>query len=149
ACVWHAPTGAPLGPRWRAGHYVFHLDFSPDGSRLLACGEDRIVRTYDANTGKRLLELPHQGPEYWAHFSPEGRMSVTRPMYANPMLWNAQTGALIHELKEPTPQQATTGFVTRGDFSRDGSWLPLRSGKRYAPLPQLPRGKLASRPHHD
>jgi WD40 repeat protein len=88
-----------------------------------------------------LLELQERGPVYWAHFSPDGRMIVTRPLNANPKLWDVRTGALIQELKEPQ-QQTSGGVVTRGDFSRDGEWLALGSANRHATVWHLPEGKL-------
>jgi WD40 repeat protein len=118
------------------------VEFSPDGAQVLTCGEDRTVRTYDANTGALLLELPEEGPVYWAAFSPDGRKIVTRPMFANPKIWNAQTGERIVELKEPGSRQIMRGVVTQGEFSSDGSWLALGSPDRHATVWKLPEGKL-------
>jgi WD40 repeat protein/serine/threonine protein kinase len=142
ARLWDATTGAPVVPPLRAKAYVFHVEFSPNGAQLLTCGEDRTVRTYDANTGALLLELPEEGPVYWAAFSPNGARIVTRPMYANPKLWDAQSGKRILELSEPGSRQLIRGVVTRGEFSRDGSWLALGSPDRHATVWKLPEGKL-------
>jgi WD40 repeat protein len=141
ARLWDATTGAPLSPPLPARHFVFHVEFSPDGSRFLAGGEDGMLRIYDAVTGGLLLELRETGQVYWAHFSPDGRMIVTRPFNANPKLWDARSGALIRELNEPPQRQTSGGVVTRGDFSRDGSWLALGSANRYATVWHLPEGK--------
>ena len=141
ARLWDATTGIPLSEPLRAGHFVFHVEFSPDGSRLLACGEGKVLRVYEAATGKLLLEMLHEGPLYWAHYSPDGKIIAARPLNSNPRLWNATTGALIRELPEP-PGQPSTGFVTRGDFSADGSWVAFGSANSYATVWRLPEGKL-------
>ncbi len=142
ARLWDARTGEPLSPPLRAGAYLFHVEFSGDGAQLLTCGENGTVRTYDADTGGLLFEFPEKGPVYWAAFSPDGRMIVTRPMYANPKLWDARTGERILELKEMVSRQSPGGVVTRGDFSADGSWLALGSPDRFATVWHLPDGKL-------
>jgi WD40 repeat protein len=148
ARLWDAMTGEPLSPPLRARSYLFHVEFNPDGAQVLTCGEDRTARTYDANTGRLLLEFPEEGPVYWAAFSPDGRMIVTRPMFANPKLWNAQTGERILELNEPGSRQSVLGVVTRGDFSRDGSWLALGSPDRHATIWHLPDGSLQAVLNH-
>jgi WD40 repeat protein len=143
ARLWDASTGAPVSAPLVARSYLFHVEFSPDGDRFLACGEDGTVRVYDAHTAALLLELAGAGPVYWAAFSPDGRRIVTRPMYSNPKLWDSRTGDCIVELQEPGPrQERTSGVVTRGHFSQDGSWLALGSPDRYATVWRLPEGKL-------
>jgi len=121
---------------------VFHVEFSPDGSRLLACGEDRVVRLYDGQTGQLVRTLPQQGQVYWAQFSPDGRTIVMSPWQENPKLWDAETGELLRELSEPSWRSIDEGVVTRGDFSRDGQWLALGSPLRHATVWRLPEGRL-------
>jgi WD40 repeat protein len=142
ARIWDASSGAPLSPPLPAGSYVFHVEFSPDGERLLTCGEDGVTRLYEGHTGKPVCSLPHENPTYWAQFSPDGRTVVTRPSHSNPILWDAQTGGMLCELQEPSGRQAKQGFIVRGDFSRNGSWLALGSPETYATLWHLPEGRL-------
>ncbi len=142
ARLWDADTGELLSPPLRASSYIFHVEFSPHGDQFLTCGEDGAVRTYETTTGKHRREFPEKGAVYWATFSPDGRWIVTRPMFAPPKLWDARTGALLMELKEPGRLQYPIGVVTRGDFSEDGTWLALGSPNRYATVWRLPEGKL-------
>jgi WD40 repeat protein len=50
-------------PAWLAHDaFVASLDFSPDGKLLLSSGTDGVVRIWDANSGKLLLEISSFGP---------------------------------------------------------------------------------------
>jgi len=148
ARIWNAQTGEPLSRSLEAKAFLFHARFSPDGSALLTCGVDGTVRIYDAATGERQRELTEPDAVYWASFSPDGKYIVTRPRNANPKLWDAHTAKLVKELVEPWAHGGSATVVTRGDFSRDGTWLALGSADRMATLWQLPEGELQAVLNH-
>jgi WD40 repeat protein len=148
ARLWDAQTGQPLCEPLRARSYVFHVEFSPDGRQLLACGEDGVVRVYDGERGELRHELVHNKPVYWARFSPDGQVIVSRPLWSAPRLWRAEDGMLIRELEETAAAEGAAAVVVRGDFSRDGRWLALGSQARCATIWRLPDGqRQATLPH--
>ena len=97
---------------------VFSVEFSSDGTRLLSGAQDGTVRIWDAADGRELRSLSHrqQGAVCKAQFSRDGRWIVTGGGF-DVKVWNAQTGELRFELKEPI------GGVSCIAFSPDGAWI--------------------------
>jgi WD40 repeat protein/serine/threonine protein kinase/two-component SAPR family response regulator len=69
------------------------IGYSPDGTRLVAAGEDGLVRVWDAATGQELLTLT--GHTAWvlrAFFSPDGQYIATSSEDNTTRVWDAMTG---------------------------------------------------------
>ena len=53
--------------------WTLHVDFSPDGRRILSGGKDGVARLWDVATGEMTLELPFVRNWIWnGQFSPTG-----------------------------------------------------------------------------
>ena len=67
--------------------------FSPDGARIVTCGNDGTARVWDAATGKLLLTLAgHTGVIVTARFSPDGIRIATASLDGTNRVWDATTG---------------------------------------------------------
>src|SRR5262249_11575319 len=85
--------------------------FSPDGQRLLSGGEDKLVKVWDAKTGKQILSLAGQtaGVQSVA-FSPDGKHLASasghydekdnwRLAPGEAKVWDAETGKELLTLR--------------------------------------------------
>jgi WD40 repeat protein len=116
--VWDLKTGKQLrrlpGAAWGWG-----LSFSRDGKRLLASGNDRVVRLYDFESGKELKRLEGHRNEVWvASFSPDGKYAITGGYDTTLRVWDLDSGKEVRQ------------FESTGDLPRCLAWSP--DGKRVA-----------------
>jgi WD40 repeat protein len=99
------------------------IAFSHDGQRLLAVGEDGIVRVLGTADGKTLLRIRGRDATLTdATFSPDGSLIATGAAGGKAAIWDAASGELQRELKGHTDD------VTAVAFSSDGSRLVTVSG---------------------
>jgi sugar lactone lactonase YvrE len=112
---------------------VFGIRFSPDGKRLASASGDRLVRVWDAATGKLALTLEgHTALVYGVTFSPDGKRlaSVSGGWGEDPqvqgemIVWDALTGRKALTLKGH--KSAVYGVA----FSPDGKRLASGGGDR-------------------
>jgi WD40 repeat protein/DNA-binding SARP family transcriptional activator len=97
---------------------VDHLEFSPDGSRLVTGGEDGAIHTYDTATGRPLLTI--QDPEaaggrvaqHDLHFSPDGALIAS----SSGTLWDAGSGEQVTALPFGGPASFSVPFSPDGRF---------------------------------
>jgi len=76
--------------------YVYDVDFSPSGQRLVSSGWDKTIRIWDMATGRQISALKTPGAAIWAKYSPDGRclLSCTQSaIYSHYTLslWNPMT----------------------------------------------------------
>lgn len=66
---------------------VERVAFSPDGRRLATAGADKVVRVWDAETGKELKALPSPGRVTVVAFSPDGKSLAAGSMDGSIRIW--------------------------------------------------------------
>ena len=82
--MWSAGDGNPIDWRLPVDTVIDHLAFSPDGSRLLTAGRDKLVRVWDVDPPKAISPtLSYRQPtdteryafnqDSWPRFAPDGR----------------------------------------------------------------------------
>jgi len=102
------------------------MAFSPDGSRLTASDEDKVVRVWDAQSGKEVLTLRGHEAETVGSvaFSSDGRHIVTTGccVYAEALVWDARSGARVASLLGHEAQEGLRG-VRSATFSPDGRYI--------------------------
>ncbi|MGL4555244.1 MAG: protein kinase domain-containing protein, partial [Gemmataceae bacterium] len=91
AYVWDFALGKLATPPLLHAGPVRHVEFSPDGSRILTASEDRTAALWDAATGRRLRTLTHDAPVVAASYSPDGKTMATAAG-KQVILWDADTG---------------------------------------------------------
>ncbi len=76
--------------------------FAPDGKRVLTT-DDKAARMWDASSSQLLFTMSHGDTVYGAVFSQDGSRVVTAGRDGTVRIWNAATGAPIHELRYRVP----------------------------------------------
>jgi hypothetical protein len=111
-----AQTGAL---RAELGGYSWYPDdaaYSPDGS-LVATTSLTRVNLWDAHTGEWKRAFAPAHIEAGLSWSPDSRLLAVGGKH--PMIWDVQTGQLIHELDDGTPRpfrHSLVAFSPRGDL---------------------------------
>jgi WD40 repeat protein len=73
--------------------------FSPDGRRFASGAFDRTIAVWDAETGRRLLELTgHQNSVWSVAYSPDGRRLASAAWDRTVAVWDADTGQRLATL---------------------------------------------------
>jgi WD40 repeat protein/serine/threonine protein kinase len=115
-----------------------HVDFSPDGTRLVVADRERGVHVYDAATGAELLTVRDPGARAKAQhdvaFSPDGSTFAS----SSGMVWNSATGEPLQHL---TFGNDAFSIV----YSPDGRFLASQDPKGGTGVWDLETGELANR----
>ncbi|HSI83062.1 MAG: WD40 repeat domain-containing protein [Candidatus Methylacidiphilales bacterium] len=78
--------------------YVYTIEFSSDGARLLVAASRNEASLWEARTGKSLgSPMTHQNVVRWAAFSADGKRVVTASWDTTARVWDATTGKPITE----------------------------------------------------
>ncbi len=103
-------TGELIGQPFPKG--LLGAAFSPDGSRILTGGNDRIARLWDAATLRSLGELrQHQNTVSAVAFSPDGSQILTGSYDGTTQLWDAAT---LEPIGEPLIHQSEVKALAYG-----------------------------------
>jgi len=95
---------------------MWAASFSLDGKQVLTA-DDEGGRLWDATTGRLLVNLPAGETVFHAQFSLDQKTIATVGITGTVRLWDAQTGASLHTMTQPTG----TTVMSRGTaFSPDG-----------------------------
>lgn len=135
----HRPGSVPAvdvrASRVLTGHQgpVRALAFTPDGSRLLTCGNDRTLRIWGPDGTAVVHDL--SGVVRAAAFSPDGTRLATGSHVALVRIWDTATGQAVHTLTGHRGAVLTVAFapdgarlVTGGNDRIALAWEPTSSG---------------------
>ncbi|THU96993.1 WD40 repeat-like protein, partial [Dendrothele bispora CBS 962.96] len=113
--MWNTNTGLPIGPRMQLrSASVFCLKFSPDG-KYFACGAYlSSTLLWDAVTGDKIGEIPHEG--FFA-FTPDSKQIIVMEGKHKINVWDIAT---LTKIGEPIE---TTDFFWCFAVSPDGKTL--------------------------
>jgi WD40 repeat protein len=96
ARYWDIATGKEIYRLPSKGGQVYGVAISPDGTKLLSCGDDRLIHVWDAATGQEVKQLKgHTDSVIGVAVSPDGRMVASSGYDCQLRLWNLDTGELI------------------------------------------------------
>lgn len=74
--------------------------FSPDGTKIVWCGDDKKVHLWSVRTGEPIGK-PWEGHNRWVvavAFSPSGRTIASGDSYSTILIWNTETGQQLNKL---------------------------------------------------
>jgi WD40 repeat protein/DNA-binding CsgD family transcriptional regulator len=94
---------------------VNSLAFSADGSMALSGSDDRIAILWDVATGRIMRRFSeHRAPVTAVALSPDQRLAATGADSAdsNVLLWDVESGEVLHTLVGPTSEIVAVGFRT-------------------------------------
>jgi hypothetical protein len=99
-------TPAPAKPaRTLHGHRdaILTISFSPDGKLLASAGYDRLIKLWDAATGREIRSLrDHSDAVYGLSFKPDGSLLASAAADRAVKIWDVTTGARLLTLAEST-----------------------------------------------
>jgi WD40 repeat protein len=124
-------AGVNESVRLERGERITRLEFSPHGDFLLGATESvsadglrRIVRVWNARSGKEEVALEHPTFITSAHWSSDGTLVVTGSIDRLARIWNARSGTVVQEMVGHDRN------VTSARLSQDGKSLVTTSGDR-------------------
>ncbi len=99
---------------------LWTVEFAPDSKRILTAGSRGGAIVWDADSGERLVTLPHDAELRCAVFDPTGALVATTCHDGAVRLWDSRTGALVGA---PMVWDERRPYVVR--FAPDGERLAV------------------------
>lgn len=93
--------------------------FNHDGKRVITTSYDKIVKIWDAQSGKLLANLKgHNETIIMTKYSPDDKYIVSKTSFGEGILWNANSGNLIVNLSKGVNQN-----IDDFEFNKEGTLL--------------------------
>lgn len=82
---------------------IYSLAISPDGKTIATASYDKLIKIWDAETGKEIRTLKdHIDAIYSIAFTPDGKRLVSGAADRSIKVWNPETGERLFTMSEPT-----------------------------------------------
>ena len=118
---------------------IYAVAFSPDGATLATASYDKLIKLWDAATGKEIRTLQdHIDAVYALAFTPDGKRLVSGAADRSVKVWDVATGARLYTLSEPTDGINTIALSPDGNARgrrrarQDHPHLGARRERRHA-----------------
>ena len=143
ARTWDGQSGEPSSPLLVHGRGVRYVSFSPDGKRLVTASRDQTAAVWAIPSGKKLVEVAHNGIVRSARFSSDGRRIVTASHDNSARVWDAETGRPL------TDSLHHDAEVHCAEFSPNGRYVLTASADGTARVWDVESGRSLSTLEHD
>jgi WD40 repeat protein len=121
--IWDTANGKLVASFEQQSSRITGVDWSPNGSRIVAALSDSTVAIFDVPAKTKLLDLPkYPGEHASARFDRQGERIVTSGRKGGAQIWNASNGAKIVDLERPM-YEGNIEDILRAGFSPDGTRL--------------------------
>jgi WD40 repeat protein len=131
-----------------AGGVLFSVAYSPDGKRLVAAGQDRKLKVWDANNGRRIGVMgEHDRNVFNLAFSPNGRYLASAGKDGKVLIWD---GTRLDQRQDNPPAVGSAGgeIADTMAFSQDSTRLVIGSSALTATVWDLPSAtEVLTLPH--
>ena len=108
------------------------VSFSPDGCWVVSGSADKMVRVWDAESGRQQAVLQgHEGRIFSVEFSPDGRQIISASSDNTVRVWNASSGAQLAVLHWQGDGVEATRFSLDGRRICIGSWDKTRTVRMW------------------
>lgn len=82
---------------------IYSVAISPDGKTIATASYDKLIKLWDAETGKEIRTLKdHIDAIYSIAFTPDGKRLVSGAADRSIKVWNPETGERLFTMSEPT-----------------------------------------------
>jgi len=135
--IWDRASGEVVRKWYGEANQILGVAFSPDGSRLLSGGADRLnlLNVWDVATGTGIRSVRgHNDYITSIHYSPDGFSILTTSADYTARLWDANTFEVIRVFSGHTLE------VMAGAFSSDGRYILTGSVDNTARLWSVTQG---------
>lgn len=138
---WNIEKGEPIRTVEAHAGWLRDLLVTPDGTRLISCGDDMLVKVWDADTGKPIRFFDghakrtpqgHVTALYALAISPDGKLVASGDRIGAVNVWEIETGKKVQSFAVPTvytydPRQRkrSLGGIRALAFSPDGKHLAV------------------------
>lgn len=121
--IWNPNTAEELRTLEGPEQEIISVAFSPDGKRLVAGGNDKLVYVWDMESGRLLFRLSGHAERVTAlSFAPDGRKFATASQDRTIKIWEAESGREIRVLKGHTDYISSVAFSHDGRRIVSSSW---------------------------
>jgi WD40 repeat protein/class 3 adenylate cyclase len=119
--IWNVETGALEAVLRGHSGSIEHVEFSPEGGRLVTASHDSTARLWDID-GVLRAKLRHDRPPIFAAFSPDGMRIVTLAGGYVATIWDASSGRELGQFEDQSG-----GPLRYAAFSPDGRTMATAS----------------------
>ncbi len=97
---------------------IYGLAISPDGKIIATSSYDKLIKLWDATSGKEIRTLKdHIDSIYAIDFTPDGKRLVSGAADRSIKVWNVESGERLFTMTEPTDG------INSVAVSPDGKWI--------------------------
>jgi WD40 repeat protein len=108
--------------RFRHGSWVYRVLFSRDGKTIISAGADRMIRFWEASSGKQVRQLSgHTSAIHSLTLSPDGKTLASAGTDETIRLWDVTSGKEIRRIQAPIGRIAALAFAPDGKTLASGS----------------------------